>query len=586
MHEGLLATISTALGAALVLGLAARRLGLSPIVGFLLGGILLGPHTPGFVADAAVAGQLAEMGVVLLMFGVGLHFHLKDLLAVRGIAVPGAIATSTVATTFGALVALGAGWNVGQAIVLGLGLSVASTVVLTRALDENGRLESPEGHVAVGWLIVEDVFTVLVLILLPVLAGSLRGDGGGFGEIARGLGLALLKLIGLCVLMLVVGSRAIPWLLFRVARMRSRELFTLTVLVLALAVAVASARVFGVSMALGAFLAGMVVGSSQVSHQAAADALPMRDAFAVLFFVSVGMLFDPGILFDHPGLVAGTLAILFVGKPLAALSMVLVLGYSVRTALTVALGLAQIGEFTFILADVAVGLDLLPDAGRSALVASALLSISVHPILFRSIGRIEDRLKRHRRLWELLTRRHEARGRVLNQREAERQAASDPVDAIVVGYGPVGRTVTRILRDFGLVTVVVDLNVDTVARLCAEGRPAIFGDAAREEVLRAAGIQVARSIVVTLPDLPSRIPVVIAAGQLNPDIEILVRARYVGERPHLEDVGATAVCYEEAEAAVGLARLVLARAGADESQIEAEAVRIRGELEIHSPLGG
>jgi CPA2 family monovalent cation:H+ antiporter-2 len=575
MHDlGLIVTLATALLAALVLGYATLRLGVSPILGYLLAGIAVGPHTPGFVADARLASQLAEIGVVLLMFGVGLHFHPKDLLAVKGVAIPGALGQSLVATGLGAALALAFGWTLGAGLVLGVAVSVASTVVLIRGLSESGRLDEPAGHVAVGWLVAEDVFTIVVLVLLPAFAGG-TGGGSALGQVAGALG----RLALLVALVLLAGARVIPWILGHVARTRSRELFTLTVLAVALAVATVSATTFGVSMALGAFLAGMVVGQSDVAHQAAADALPLRDAFAVLFFVSVGMLFDPAFVLREPWLVLGTLGIVLVAKPLAALVLVSAFRYSARTALTVAVGLAQVGEFSFIVAELAERLDLLPAAGHNVLVAAALVSITLNPLLFRALGPLEERLRRRRGLWRLLDRRAAARGDELNLRAR----APDPPGksrAVVVGYGPVGRTVTRILRDFDVVPVVVDLNVDTVARLVEEGHLAVYGDAARPEVLAAAGVRQARYLVVTLPDLASRLPVILAAREIHPSIRVLVRARYLQERSMLEDVGATAVAYEEAEAAVALAEFVLREIGVPEERREREADRIRKELEI------
>jgi CPA2 family monovalent cation:H+ antiporter-2 len=383
--------------------------------------------------------------------------------------------------------------------------------------------------------------------------------------------------------MLLVGARVIPWLLVRVARTRSSELFTLSVLAVALVIATGSSFIFGASMALGAFLAGVVVGQSELSHQAAADALPMRDAFAVLFFVSVGMLFDPRVLIAQPGLVLGTLAIILVWNPLAALTIVAVRGYSVRTALTVAVGLAQIGEFSFILAEVARQLGVLPVEGQSVLVAAALISIAANPLLFRTIEPLEARLRRSRRTWALLNRRAEARGRGLNRRTAARLAAApETIHAVVVGYGPVGQTVARILREFGIQPVIVDLNVDTVRELVARGHAAIYGDGARDEILAAAGIEKARYLLVTPPDLVSRIPVIVTARLRNPEIKILVRARYLAERVMLEEIGATAVCYEEAEAAVALAAFLLHEIGAPQGRIQEEANKIREEFAIRT----
>lgn len=585
MHDiDLILTLTLGFSAALVLGYVTQRLGLSPILGYLLAGIVAGPHTPGPTADAKMAAQLAEVGVILLMFGVGLHFHLKDLLAVKAIALPGAFGQSLGATALGALLAWAAGWGLGAGVVLGIAVSVASTVVLMRVLVDNDALDTPQGHVAVGWLIVEDILTVLVLVLLPVVATS-AGKGGGALAIASSLGLALLKIGVLMTLVLVVGGRVIPWILTQVARTRSRELFTLAVLALALAVATGSAVVFGASMALGAFLAGMVVGQSKVSEQAASDALPMRDAFAVLFFVSVGMLFDYRFLAREPLLVLAVLGVILLAKPLIALGIVLGLGYSVRTALTVAIGLAQIGEFSFILADEARRSGLLPAAGQSLLVAGALLSIALNPLLFRAVPRLESWLRGRKKLWALLNHRAETRAR-----EAVAPPAVDGPRALVVGYGPVGQTTRRILEGFGIRPVVVDLNVDTVNKLVAEGVPAVYGDAAKGDILRAAGVEKAKYLVVTLPDLVGRLPVIITARDLNPDIQIFSRARYLAERGNLEEFGVTAVCYEEAEAAQGLAEFLLRAEGAPEERIEKELDRISEELAVPrrrpSPLAG
>jgi CPA2 family monovalent cation:H+ antiporter-2 len=578
-HLGIVVTLAAALAAALAFGLVTHRLGLSSILGYLVAGVAIGPRTPGFVADQSVASQLAEVGVVLLMFGVGLEFRLADLVAARRLAIPGAVGQSAVATLLGAALAVSLGWGLGAGLVLGVGLSVASTVVLVRGLEGSDGLATPAGRAAVGWLVVEDVLTVLVLVLLPALREPV-----GFGA-AGAVGGAVAKMAVLAVLVFLAGARPVPWLLAHVARTRSRELFTLTVLVLALAVATVAATVFGVSLALGAFLAGMVVGQSNVSHQAAANALPLRDAFAVLFFVSVGMLFDPGLVLREPALVLGAIAIVLVAKPLAAFAIVVALGHPPRTALTIAAGLAQIGEFSFILGESARALGILPAEGQSVLVAGALVSIALNPLLFRALGPLEEWMRRRPRLWDALDRRARARGEAINRRTTAEEA-DGAVDAVVVGYGPVGRTVARILREFGVATVVVDLNVDTVAGLVRDGARAVYGDASRAEVLRAAGLARARTLVVTLPDLASRLPVILTARDINPAVEILSRARYVAERSMLDELGADAVAYEEAEAAVRLATLLLARAGADAGKIEAEAAAIRGELGSRPPDPG
>jgi CPA2 family monovalent cation:H+ antiporter-2 len=574
-HETpLLTTMAAAFAVAWVLGLLARKLRLSPIVGYLLAGVVIGPHTPGFVGDVTLARQLAEVGVILLMFGVGLHFHVEDLVHVRWIAVPGALIQSCVATLLGLGLGVALGWPLVAGLVLGMALSVASTVVLLRGLEDRDLTASPAGHVAIGWLIVEDVFTVVVLVVVPVLAHVQQGQTAAAGLLAA-TAIALAKLAALVALVFVAGSRLVPWTLVQVTRLRSRELFTLTVLACALAVATGAAYFFGVSMALGAFLAGMVVGQSRVSQQAAADLLPLRDAFAVLFFVSVGMLFEPTLLLREPQLLAAALGIVLVGKPLAALLVVALLGYSIRTGLVVAVGLAQVGEFSFILGDVAREHGLLPATGASVLVACALVSISINPLLFAGLDLYEQRI----RSWPFLQRllgsaAARRRDRVNRSVARESPQAASPL-AVVVGYGPVGQAVDRALRETGLHTVVIDLNMETVSAIAADGRAAVFGDASQAEVLEQAGVRGARLLVVTLPHSVNRGPMVAAARRLNPTCQILVRARYLRERAGLEQVGADAACFEETEAAVALTRRVLAGLGMDAAAVDREAERVR-----------
>jgi CPA2 family monovalent cation:H+ antiporter-2 len=584
MHDlPLITTIAAAFTAAWVLGLITQRLRLSPIVGYLLAGVAIGPHTPGFVGDVKLAHQLSEIGVILLMFGVGLHFHVRDLLAVRNVAIPGAVGQSLVATLLGVAVAVAFGWTVKSGLVLGMAMAVASTVVLIRVLTDNRMLDSTHGHVAVGWLIVEDIFTVIILVLIPVLGNDPASQGPARSFWAT-LGIALVKLAALVVILLYGGSFLIPRIMVRVARLRSRELFTLTVLVMAVAVATGSFYAFGASMALGAFLAGMVVGQSPVSQQAAADALPMRDAFAVLFFTSVGMLFDPKFLIQHPFLMLAGLAIVLIGKPLAALIIVAVIGYPARTALVVALGLAQIGEFSFIISQLARDpkINLLNDTAHNLLVACAIVSITLNPILFKQLPRIESALQRRAALWRFLNRRagkrsveiNEAAGRVLEQ-------GTTPV-AVVLGYGPVGRSVDALLCGRGIETVVVDLNMDTIQALTRDGRAAIYGDAYNIEVMHQA-MQRATHLVITLPHSANRNPLIAAAKLINPQIKIFVRAHYIAEREELTQVGADAACFEEAEVAVALAKLVLADRGEDAETIKRETIRIRQELRAVSP---
>lgn len=601
MHDlSLISTIAAGFTAAWLLGLLTQKLKLSPIVGYLLAGVLIGPHSPGFVGDVGIATQLAEVGVILLMFGVGLHFHLKDLIAVRKIAVPGAVVQSLLATLAAMVIfhEFGMSWYTGA--VIGMAMAVASTVVLMRVLMDANAMSTPEGHVAVGWLIVEDIFTVVLLVLIPVL-----GDGGAAAAAAHGhvpaptgpiwwtLGVALVKLAILVFVVLWAGSRIIPRLLVRVARLRSRELFTLTVLVFSIAVAAASYFFFGASMALGAFLAGMVVAQSPVANQAAADALPMRDAFAVLFFVSVGMLFDPKFLIEEPFMVLGALGVILLVKPLAALLIVGLLGYSVRTALTVAFGLAQIGEFSFILSELARQHGLMPDAGHNVLVASAIISITLNPLIFRNVPKIENWLRGKPALWRLLSARAERR-LAAGQTEipsggaghgGHRESTEGPF-AMIIGYGPVGRTVHRVVEEAGIESVVIDLNMDTVASLKARGKNAVFGDASNERILEEAGIGEASHLVITVPDASHRAAIITAAKNINESIRIVVRARYLREREELDQSGVTAAVFEEAEAAVALARLVLAGTGVhrDAAHVKLEEIRFQLALETFPDL--
>ncbi len=580
MHDlPLINTLAAAFTAAWVLGLITQKLKLSPIVGYLLAGIVIGPHTPGFVGDATLAPQLAEMGVILLMFGVGLHFNLRDLLAVKSVAIPGAIGQSLVATVLGVGLAMVFGWDFKSGLVLGMAMAVASTVVLVRVLTDNRVLDSTAGHVAIGWLIVEDILTVVVLVMIPamgVVQGTSDDKASGAG-LGMTLLLSLLKLGVFVALLLLVGSKVIPWIMVQVARLRSRELFTLTVLVMAVAIAAGSYYAFGASMALGAFLAGMVVGQSPVSQQAAADALPLRNAFAVLFFTSVGMLFDPYFLIESPLLVLAGLGIVMVGKPLAAMVIVALIGYPVRTGLTVALGLAQIGEFSFILSDVGRKYGLMSDAGHNLLVACAIVSITVNPIIFRFVGPAEEWLRSRPGIWKLLNRRVKTRAGQMNEQAVEVIERSPEPLAVIVGYGPVGQTVDRTLRETGLRTVVVDMNMDTIQSLTRDGRAAIYGDAFDIEVMHQA-LPTATHLVITLPHSINRNPLIAAAKLINPEIKIFVRARYMRERAELEQVGADAACFEEAEAAVALSKLVLSDRGADAEAIRKETVRIRQEL--------
>ena len=564
MHGAdLILMLAVGLGAALILGYVTQRLGLSPIVGYLIAGVVVGPHTPGFAANTAIAEQLAEVGVILIMFGVGLQFHLEELLAVRRIAMPGAVVGMAIATALGTWVGRVFGWSVPGAMVFGLTLSVASTVVLVRVLSDAHKLHTPVGHIALGWLVMEDLLTVVTLVLLPTLAtGQLTP-----GVIGVDLAIALAKVGALVAFAVIVGQRLIPALLDRVAATRSRELFTLAILVLALGIAVGAAMLFGVSMALGAFVAGMVVNRSDYSLRAASDALPMRDAFAVLFFVSVGMLLDPATLIEHPWLVAAALAVVVVGKPLVVALMLAVMRYPLRTVLSVPSALAQIGEFSFILAGVGRTLGVLPAIATDVVVAVSIGSIVINPLVSRLIEPVE----------RVLTRR---RGRAVEEEEDEADMSSslDPqTRAIVIGYGPTGRTVTRLLRENGISPTVVELNMDTVRLLRHNGISAVYGDARHPSSLVTAGLRHAGTLIVSGADTGSP-EIIQGAREINPRVHIFVRSVYLRDVPPLASAGAEQVFSGEGEVALAMTEAVLRRLGATADQIDRERDRVRAEL--------
>jgi CPA2 family monovalent cation:H+ antiporter-2 len=563
MHGAeLIMMLAAGLGAALVLGYFTQRLGLSPIVGYLFAGVLVGPNTPGFAANVAIAEQLAEVGVILIMFGVGLQFHLEELLAVRRVAIPGALIGMASATALGAAAARMFAWSWPAAIVFGLTMSVASTVVLVRVLADARKLHTPVGHIAMGWLVMEDVLTVMALVLLPALvSGQITA-----GSLAIDLGIAVVKIAALALFAALVGQRVIPTFLDRVAATRSRELFTLAILVLALGIAVGAAMLFGVSMALGAFVAGMVVNRSDYSLRAASDALPMRDAFAVLFFVSVGMLLDPAALFDEPWLVAAALAIVVIGKPLVVAAVLAVMRYPLRTVLTVPSALAQIGEFSFILAGVGRALGVLPPLATAVVVAVSIASIVVNPLIARLIGPVERTLLRLRK---------KAPG--VTEDEGTSSSLDPQTRAIVVGYGPTGRTVTRLLRENGIAPTVVELNMETVRQLRQDGISAVYGDARHTDSLITAGLRHAGTFILSGADAATT-EIIRAARDLNPGVHIFVRSVYLRDVPPLRSAGAEQVFSGEGEVALAMTEAVLRRLGATADQIDRERDRVRAEL--------
>jgi CPA2 family monovalent cation:H+ antiporter-2 len=562
-HGGdLIRTIAFGLGAAFVAALIARRLGLPPIVGYLVAGIAIGPFTPGLFANQEIATELAEVGVILLMFGVGIHFSIRDLLAVRGIAVPGALFQSAVATLLGIGLALVLGWGVSAGVVLGLSLSVASTVVLLRALIQRNSLDTVHGRVAVGWLIVEDVFTVLVLVLLPGFALFVNG-GGAEGSVLFELGQAILKAVTLGAIMLIIGVRVVPWLLLQVAREGSQEMFTLAVLAMAIGVAFASAAIFDVSFALGAFLAGVVISETDLAHKAAADALPLRDAFAVLFFVSVGMLVDPAYLVMHIPAVIAVVLLVVVGKSLAAISIVTLLGYPLRTGLTVGAGLSQVGEFSFILITAGVAAGLVPVEAYQLVVTGAIVSITLNPVMFALVDPAEAWIKSRPGLHRFLDR---GGGRL-----ARPVPTQEPMHghAVICGWGRVGRMVARALDTREFRYIVIEEHRRTVEQLRERGIPALYGDIGDRHLLDYAELARARVLVFAAYDPPAAEFAVEYARQVNPRIEIVARVETPEEADRLLDRGASQTVEGERELAVQMARYTLRRFGVTSREVDA-----------------
>ncbi len=563
MHQdvSLIATIAAGLGLAMVLGFVATRLRMTPIVGYLLAGVAIGPLTPGFVGDVGLARQLAEIGVMLLMFGVGLHFSLRDLQAVRRIAVPGAVAQMLVAILLGWVTATIWGWSRGAAVVFGLSLSVASTVVMLRALEARGLLRSVNGQIAVGWLVVQDLVTVLVLVVLPALAGVLAEPGErspspwAMYQAWAVVSLTLAKAALFILLMLVVGKRLLPRLLWWVARTGSRELFTLSVVATAVGVAFGAARLFDVSFALGAFFAGMMMRESEFAHRAADESLPLRDAFAVLFFVSVGMLFDPRVLLAEPGRLLAVLAIVVAGNTATAVAIVLLFRYPLSTALVVGASLAQVGEFSFILASLGVALGLLPPAGQSLVVAAAFLTIAGNGFVFSAL----DPFRRWVLARSALARRLEHRDDPL----ARLPGTTDPSllsgQVVLVGYGRVGRRIGEALRERGVPFVVAEQNREIVESLRRDGVPAVSGDAAEPAVLVQAHVRRAALLVVAIPDTVNVRRMVEIARRLNPTLPVVLRTHNEEEARLLVAESTGTVFLGEEELARGMTRHVLDR---------------------------
>jgi CPA2 family monovalent cation:H+ antiporter-2 len=561
----LISTIAAGLGLALVFGFLAARIKLPALVGYLIAGIVIGPATPGFVADIELSSQLAEIGVMLLMFGVGLHFSLDDLLAVRRIALPGAIVQITVATLLGIAVTSLWGWSLAGGVVFGLSLSVASTVVLLKALESRGILETVNGHIAVGWLVVEDLVTVLVLVLLPPLSLWLGGNaqvpapGAAERSLLTTLAFTLGQVAVFIALMLVVGRRIFPWLLWQVAGTGSRELFTLCVVAAAVGIAYGSAALFGVSFALGAFFAGMVLRESPLSYRAAEESLPLRDAFSVLFFVSVGMLFDPHVLIREPLHLLAVLAIIIFGKSLAAFGLVLLFRYPLNTALTVSASLAQIGEFSFILAGLGLQLGLMPEEGQSLILAGAIISIALNPLVFHAIEPAQTWIRNRSKLAQALERPDDPLAVLPMTVELTRLTGH----VVLVGYGRVGRRIGETLTANGISFVVAEENREIVEKLRDSGIPAVSGDASDPNVLIQAHVHRARMLVIATPDTLDVRRMVEIARTVNPRIETVVRTHSEEEAVLLEKENAGKVFLGEHELARSMIQYVLDRYGSE-----------------------
>jgi CPA2 family monovalent cation:H+ antiporter-2 len=556
----LISTIAAGLGLALVFGFIAARTKLPPLVGYLIAGIIIGPATPGFVADVELSAQLAEIGVMLLMFGVGLHFSLQDLLAVRHIALPGAVFQIVVATLMGMAATALWGWSLAAGVVFGLALSVASTVVLLKALETRGVLETVNGRIAIGWLVVEDLAMVLVLVLLPAFSLSVSGaEGVDHGQAGRSLLTTLALTVGqigvFIALMLIVGRRVFPWLLWQIARTGSRELFALCVVAAALGIAYGSAQLFGVSFALGAFFAGMVMRESPLSYRAAEESLPLRDAFSVLFFVSVGMLFDPQVLLREPLHVFVVLAIIILGKSLAAFFLVLLFRYPLNTALTVSASLAQIGEFSFILAGLGVQLGLMPPEGQSLILAGSIISIALNPLVFYAIEPAQAWIRSRSKLAQALERPDDPLAVLPMTVELTRLTGQ----VVLIGYGRVGRRIGEALTAHGISFVVAEENREIVEKLRESGIPAVSGDASDPNVLIQAHIHRARMLVIAIPDTLDVRRMIEVARTVNPRIETLVRTHSEEEAVLLEKENAGKVFLGEHELAHSMIQFVLDR---------------------------
>ena len=560
MHQNIIYTLTAGLSIALLLGFITQRLKLSPIIGYLIAGIIVGPFTPGIVVDVSTANQFAEIGIILLMFGIGLHFHIKDLLAVKNIAIPGAVIQILVTTLLSMFPAHFFGWEWGAGVVFGIAISVASTVVLTRVLTENHNIHTPTGHLAIGWLIVEDLFTIFVLVLLPAFFKPHHAQI----TIGWAFVLTIIKLSTLVAFALAFGRKLLPLILSYVAKTGARDLFTLIILVLALGMAVGAAEFFGASMALGAFLAGLVVGQSDFSARAASEALPMRDAFAVLFFVAVGMLFNPFSLASEWQLIVAALFIVILIKPITAFIVVKILGGSTAKALQVGVSLGQIGEFSFILASMGVNLGVLPEKAASAIIVVAIISITLNPLSYRLIEPVMQFFKK--------------KGfKDTDLPEEERITAENEHHKIILaGYGPVGRVLSKILLFGGMDVIVIDMNIDTIKEIKSsqeKGLFGVYGDASNKDVLKYAGVEYAEALIISPSSAPAG-EIVEVTRSLNTDIKIIIHTNYLSEAAKLEKRGVQAVFSGESAVAAEISKHLMCELSIMSEDFEAECKRI------------
>ncbi|MBA3720861.1 MAG: cation:proton antiporter [Parachlamydiaceae bacterium] len=526
--------LSIGFGFASIFGYITQCLKLSPILGYLLAGYVIGPYSPGYVADLAVSEQLAEIGVVLMMFGVGMHFKWEELVSVKSIAIPGAIIQTLVATILCTFFLHHIGWSIEAGIIIGLAVGVASTAVLVRILTDNSLLNTTEGHIAVGWLIVEDVLTVAALLILPTIAASSHGKNISMGDISVAIIFMVLKFAALIGIMFSIGQKGVSYILLKVARTRSNELFTLTILALIFIIATGSMLIFGTSIALGAFIAGMVVGQTDVRQQASANSLPLKDAFVVIFFLSIGMLFNPSAIMNNFSLFLGILGIILIIKPLVAFLIVIAFRYPFKIAFTIALALAQIGEFSFILAEEATKLDIIPDIGYDVIIACALVSISLNPLIFKVIEKVSFFMQNKL-------------GPSTTFFDAKYKLKPSNI-ALVVGYGPIGQTVIDAIKKIGMNPIVIDRNIDTIVNLRERHQEAVFGDASHPDILEAAQIKNAKLLIITIPEINTSVNIIENAEKLNPNIRILARVRYTHDQHLLKNLGVDFVCCEEEEA--------------------------------------